>query len=254
MIVPAHATVVLGRSTQCDLLVDHPSVSRRHAELSADAAIVRVTDLTSRNGTFIGEDRLVGAADVAVGRRVRFGDIAFLVTAPDLDAEDLDSSLVTDVKPPTGGQRTATAAVDQLTEAQHRVFTFLVGGLSEKLIAARLRVSRCTVHNHVGAIYKALNVHSRAELMALVLCERKSAGRAANPAGTEPGRLRSPPHGRGSGLRLYYLSANDRDAYRHLLDSHDVAYSDEGGFVRINSPVTPDVMRIVSAAVLKLPG
>src|SRR5262245_3390945 len=196
LIVPAHGTVVLGRSTQCDLLVDHPSVSRRHAELSVDAAAVRVTDLTSRNGTFIGDDRLVGAAEVSVGRRVRFGDIAFLVTAPDLDAEDLDSSMVTDFKPPAGVQQAAPAAVEQLTEAQHRVFTFLVGGLSEKLIAARLRVSRCTVHNHVGAIYKALNVHSRAEMMALVLCERKSGERAATAAAGEPARVRLPP-GRG---------------------------------------------------------
>jgi DNA-binding CsgD family transcriptional regulator len=229
LIVPADGTVLLGRSTHCDLLVDHPSVSRRHAELSVNAGVVRVKDLASRNGTFVGDERLVGAAEVAADQRVRFGEVAFLVTAPDLEAEALESSVVPAPTPPAGVRQGATAAVDQLSEAQQRVFALLVGGLSEKLIAARLGLSRCTVHNHVGAIYKALGVHSRAELMALVLYDRKSGGPLAIPTAGEPVRRRLPPVGRGSGPRLYYLSPQDRDAYRDLRDRSDVTYSDEGG-------------------------
>jgi DNA-binding CsgD family transcriptional regulator len=45
--------------------------------------------------------------------------------------------------------------------------SLLLQGLSEKLVASRLKVSRQTVHTHVKDIDRVLDVHSRAELLPL---------------------------------------------------------------------------------------
>jgi DNA-binding NarL/FixJ family response regulator len=49
----------------------------------------------------------------------------------------------------------------------------LLGGKSEKEIAADLRLTRHTVHTYVKIIYRKLRVHSRAELMALWVRHRE---------------------------------------------------------------------------------
>ncbi len=53
--------VVIGRNEACDLVLDDGKVSAMHAELVATARGVRVRDLGSRNGTFIGETRIAEA-------------------------------------------------------------------------------------------------------------------------------------------------------------------------------------------------
>jgi FHA domain/GAF domain len=43
----------IGRDPGCDLVIDHPSVSRAHAELYRDDKSWRLRDLGSKNGTFV---------------------------------------------------------------------------------------------------------------------------------------------------------------------------------------------------------
>ena len=51
----------IGRSERCALVLDEPTVSKVHAELQATPRGVRLVDLNSRNGTFIGEASIVEA-------------------------------------------------------------------------------------------------------------------------------------------------------------------------------------------------
>src|SRR5580700_4793706 len=51
----------IGRSPRCALVLDDPTVSKVHAEVQATPRGVRVVDLHSRNGTFIGEASIVEA-------------------------------------------------------------------------------------------------------------------------------------------------------------------------------------------------
>jgi FHA domain-containing protein/uncharacterized protein DUF1707 len=60
--------LTLGRSRYCDVVVDHDTVSRRHAELWRDGDRCYVTDLGSSNGTWVGGRPVEGE------RRVRSGD------------------------------------------------------------------------------------------------------------------------------------------------------------------------------------
>ncbi|MBX3251890.1 MAG: sigma 54-dependent Fis family transcriptional regulator [Myxococcales bacterium] len=66
-------TLVIGTHPDADLRVDDPTVSRFHAELGLLAEGVRVRDLGSTNGTFVGESRIEVAvlppsAELRVGK------------------------------------------------------------------------------------------------------------------------------------------------------------------------------------------
>jgi hypothetical protein len=69
--------VVLGRSRDCDCVLDEPSVSRRHAGLRGADGRWLLRDLGSRNGTTVNGLRVLGEVEVAPGDRVSFGDARY---------------------------------------------------------------------------------------------------------------------------------------------------------------------------------
>ena len=66
------AAIEIGRDCPGLVLTD-PRISRRHLSLQAMAGTVRVTDLGSRNGTFVGEARIHGTHLLAPGDSLRLG-------------------------------------------------------------------------------------------------------------------------------------------------------------------------------------
>jgi FhaA, N-terminal domain/FHA domain len=70
--------VVLGRSRECDIRVDDPNVSRRHAELQQEGATYWLVDLDSTNGTELNGKR-VSRAKLSDGDRITLGgtDVVF---------------------------------------------------------------------------------------------------------------------------------------------------------------------------------
>ena len=68
------ATVTIGRGEQCDLVItDDPGVSRRHAQLKLLSTAIKLSDLNSRNGTFVAGRRLTGSALLSGGELIRVG-------------------------------------------------------------------------------------------------------------------------------------------------------------------------------------
>jgi DNA-binding NtrC family response regulator len=65
--------VLIGQSPACDVRLSDRSVSRRHAALESDSGGVRLVDLGSRNGTWVGRLRIRDTY-VGDGELVRFGD------------------------------------------------------------------------------------------------------------------------------------------------------------------------------------
>jgi Tol biopolymer transport system component/serine/threonine protein kinase len=53
------AGMTIGREEDNDIVLDSPKVSRRHARIQHDGTKFWVSDLNSRNGTFLGETRLI---------------------------------------------------------------------------------------------------------------------------------------------------------------------------------------------------
>jgi DNA-binding CsgD family transcriptional regulator len=164
---------VVGRSPICDVRIEHPSVSRTHADIRFGRGIWLIRDLGSKNGTFVDGERIDHAA-LESGSTVRFGCV---------DTEVVDQSRAAMLLGGLGLPSTVDGFEESqdrsqrddtdLSPAELRVLRLLLTGQSEKQIAKTLCVSRHTVHNHISAIYRLLGVHSRAELMALHLDGRR---------------------------------------------------------------------------------
>jgi pSer/pThr/pTyr-binding forkhead associated (FHA) protein len=60
--------MVIGRQADCDIVLDDRQVSRRHSRIVRDADGYVLSDLNSKNGTFVNGEALVGE------RRLRDGD------------------------------------------------------------------------------------------------------------------------------------------------------------------------------------
>jgi hypothetical protein len=65
--------VLIGRGEGCNVVVDEPLVSRRHARISVDGAEAYIEDLDSANGTFVNHARLHGRARLFPGDQVFIG-------------------------------------------------------------------------------------------------------------------------------------------------------------------------------------
>ena len=159
---------IVGRSSGCELVVRHASVSRRHAEIQVLGDCVMIVDLKSRNGTYIDDER-IDSGELAVGHKVTFGGVPFILMSQSPTDELADSRMETADHRDGGRMEIPESMTNQLSGAQQRVLVRLLNGLSEKDAAKDLKLSPHTVHNHVRDIYSILNVHSRAELLALLL-------------------------------------------------------------------------------------
>jgi len=63
----------VGRNATCQLSLDDPLVSRRHALLTVTNDGVTIEDLTSRNGVLVNGKRIDGRVDLQVGDRIMIG-------------------------------------------------------------------------------------------------------------------------------------------------------------------------------------
>jgi len=66
---------VVGRSPECEIFIDDPSISRRHASLIVVANQVRVRDLGSRNHTYLDKATVVSEIAIPFESKLRFGMI-----------------------------------------------------------------------------------------------------------------------------------------------------------------------------------
>lgn len=77
---------VLGRDPGCDILVEDPTCSRRHAKVTC-AKTTTIEDIGSRNGTHVNEERITGRTPLVHGSRIRIGATIYLVDLADEDGE-----------------------------------------------------------------------------------------------------------------------------------------------------------------------
>jgi len=67
---------VVGRSSDCDLVLASDIVSRRHASIVVGPTDVRIEDLGSSNGTYINGARVLGEGVAVQGDVILVGDVA----------------------------------------------------------------------------------------------------------------------------------------------------------------------------------
>ncbi len=76
---------VLGRSPDCDVVLDVAAISRRHVILSEEAGGFFVQDLGSRNGTYINDQRVADRAPLRHGDQMLICDLLFEFCNPPTD-------------------------------------------------------------------------------------------------------------------------------------------------------------------------
>jgi hypothetical protein len=74
--------VLLGRSEPCDIIIADPLVSRRHSQISCDGSYCTIEDLSSTNGTFVNDQRLLQPRVLRSGDRVRVADSVLMFDDP----------------------------------------------------------------------------------------------------------------------------------------------------------------------------
>src|SRR3954467_5484812 len=68
---------VIGRSADCEVAVDVPAVSRRHAAILRDRGRYFVEDLQSRNGTYLNDKRITERSPLDEGDQLIICDQEF---------------------------------------------------------------------------------------------------------------------------------------------------------------------------------
>lgn len=84
-LTPAESTI--GRATDCTVVIQEPSVSRKHARILINGDLAEVEDLGSSNGTFVNDQKLTGPFAIKHRDHVRFGNVLMRFNA----YEDLET-------------------------------------------------------------------------------------------------------------------------------------------------------------------
>lgn len=84
---------VLGRGRDCDIVLEDLLSSRRHARIAVGEEIA-ITDLESRNGTFVDDARIEGETPLPHGSRIRVGASVYLVSMAGGADELIDTGTV----------------------------------------------------------------------------------------------------------------------------------------------------------------
>jgi hypothetical protein len=66
-------SVLLGRSSEADILIDDTGVSRRHLEIHTGQGVSRAVDLGSTNGSYVNGQRVQGEAELTDGSVITMG-------------------------------------------------------------------------------------------------------------------------------------------------------------------------------------
>ena len=83
-----HFDIIIGRG-EADISIEHPAISRSHARIEADSESMTLSDLGSRNGTFINSVPCLPGEIMFLepGDDVHLGDVHFRIRVVTQEAE-----------------------------------------------------------------------------------------------------------------------------------------------------------------------
>ncbi len=131
--------LVIGRTQACNLFIDAPNISRRHARVDARGSMLRVRD-TSTNGTRAGDVFLNNdEADVAFGAPIVVGEVTVRLFRHDeprvVVADDLEEAEATGIhKTPAVAMPAMKAAETKNAEAERRANAELRREIHKRLL------------------------------------------------------------------------------------------------------------------------
>jgi len=127
---------LIGRSADCQLSLDDPLVSRRHALLLVTGSSVTVRDLESRNGVFVNGSRIHGPLQLAHGDTITIGSQQMTIARGEAISErepeerkSRSQTLTWMAGPPSEAEPTSTVEVSKRTDSLP-----LLGVLADKAL------------------------------------------------------------------------------------------------------------------------
>ncbi|MCE9580256.1 MAG: sigma 54-interacting transcriptional regulator [Deltaproteobacteria bacterium] len=134
----SHGEVVIGRGADCDVVIDHRSLSRRHAVLRAGAPVT-VEDLGSTNGTRVGGELRRGGPPIPLhaGDGFHIGPFSFVIVAR-MVADDRSVSgrdLLRVIDPTTTG---VPALVRDIAQSAASILILGETGVGKEVLASTL--------------------------------------------------------------------------------------------------------------------
>ena len=81
---PIEGKMIIGRSGTSDVMVDDPRASGTHASITRRDGVIRLTDLRSRNGTFVNGQPVEDAVELETGDEIGIGRSKLYVGEPPL--------------------------------------------------------------------------------------------------------------------------------------------------------------------------
>ncbi len=140
----------IGCAASCDLSLEIPGLSRRHARLVRSGnGPIGVVDLGSTNGTFVNGQR-VRAEHLFDGSRLQLANVVFEVRY------EQDKAMLQ----------------EPLSQREWQIARLLANGLSAAAVSTCLGTAHTTVRAQIRTIHRKLNVSTRAQLVAWVFSVR----------------------------------------------------------------------------------
>ncbi len=153
--------LTIGRAADAGVRLDgDPAVSRLHALCERLDGGWRVSDLGSRNGTYINENRITGPVALRPGDQVHIG--AWRLTYHD-DTADAEGTLLDDNHNDANPLPEAEPVVELSTREQE-VLALVAKGETDEQIAASLFIAVATVRSHLERIRDKTGCRRRPDL------------------------------------------------------------------------------------------
>jgi DNA-binding NtrC family response regulator len=145
--LPPNARLTIGRSTRCDIVIDHPSVSREHAVFHGGPPLA-IEDLGSMNGTQVNGVRAPSRSTLPFdgGEVVTIGAAVLVVAGvvPDVPPPSR--------RPPPGRSGEAPVVVDAAMKEIHRIAELVAKGTLSVILLGETGVGKEVV---AAAIHRA---------------------------------------------------------------------------------------------------
>src|SRR5262249_14269325 len=81
--------LLLGRGSECDVVLPDGPVSRRHAQIVRVQDKFYIEDLKSRNNTYVNDQKVIGRAPLEDHDRIRICDFIAVFSATDEDSSSV---------------------------------------------------------------------------------------------------------------------------------------------------------------------
>jgi DNA-binding CsgD family transcriptional regulator len=164
----------IGRDAACEVHLNDPSVSRRHASLRVGAGTVEILDAGSRNGVHVNGRRIHQVTPIEPGDVVLVGTVKLRLLLRDPSELDLAAAVTKPLPSVDGapsGQHTLPSleGLSQLSPREREVLGRIARGETQREVAAALGVSVKTVETYRARIGRKLELRSRADLVKFAL-------------------------------------------------------------------------------------